>query len=248
MDAACSPPRRNRCADESVFRLSDALAPPSSSCTYAPYRATLVLTAICPTIEACAPATYPRPYRIRHWPDVAYPPQRERDRGLAVPEPWTRASSSTPSRTLPARAVSPQPSWPCVCFPRPSPPHRCIPIAHRTPRSLRAGATAIRPPGRPGLAHIPQSRLESDGVQPFALLWSCVPDVSPTNNWNRRVVTCYTPSNSLRSASDWSQGSLSAFLYRLSRNAHMTPPGPRAIQVLRGDRIQLGIHLWLVVK
>lgn len=254
MDSACSHPRRNRGADEGIFRL------PTPSHLPPPARIRLIKAALESVLKAVW--SHDRSLRTSHVPStLSHSPLARRRLPTSAGEkevsPYQNRGLEPLHPRLPAHVLRgnlPQPSWLFRLFPAtlfPSSPHRCdccIPIAHRTPRSLRAEATAIRPPGQPGLAHIPQSRLEPDAVQHFALLWSCVPHLSLTTNGNQRVVTCYTPSNCLRSASDWSQSSLSAFLYRLSRNAHMTPPGPHAIQVLRGDRIQFGTHLWLVVK
>ena len=122
------------------FAFPDALIPPSL--LHVSALSSRIETG--PTIAACAPATYPPPYRIRHWPEPAYPPQRESERSRR-----TRTVDSTLSFHAFPHTSCLETRSPLLAISllsatlSPSPLDCRIPIAHRTPRSLRAGATAI---------------------------------------------------------------------------------------------------------
>lgn len=176
---AASKPGSRACnpgADEGIrlciSRTLTTTPPPSvASALSLPRTAQRVAGGLTPRSVARAPATYPRPYQIRHWPDLADPTGA---RSLT-----TKAADSSLLPRLPALfldGILPQLSWRFVFCPRHSPRQPCdcrIPIAHCTPRSLRAEATVVQPTGRPGHAHIQQSRLPAHGIYCFAPLWPC---------------------------------------------------------------------------
>lgn len=122
MDSACSHPRRNRCADEGIFRL------PTPSHLPPPARIRLIKAALESVLKAVW--SHDRSLRTSHVPStLSHSPLARRRLPTSAGErevsPYQNRGLEPLLPRLPAHVLRrnlPQPSWLSVCFPRHSYP------------------------------------------------------------------------------------------------------------------------------